>query len=191
MSETGSRKPEKSGILYFLFLVSGFCLLASGCGFHPMYGKNKYTPVSAEDFLAAVKIGNIPDYEGQFLRNALIDRFYRYERPENPVYALDVSRISETLADLDITKSSDATRGQLKLKTSLRLADLRTGKIVLERNLQAITSYNILGSEFASRVTEENARKNALEDLARQIELHISLYLKRRTEEALGNRREL
>lgn len=153
-------------------------LLITACGFHPMYGKNKYTPVGAEETLGQVAIQNIPDFEGQYLRNALIDRFYRIGRPTDPAYSLRIDDLQESVTDLDITKDSDATRGQLKMTTTMILLD-KNGQELLRRELQTITSYNILGSEFATRVTEDNARKNALNDLARQIKLQVTLYLKR------------
>ena len=37
----------------------------------------------------------------------------------------------------------------------------------------------ILGSEFATRVTEDNARQNALDDIARQVEMQLNLFFKR------------
>ena len=134
---------------------------------------------AVRDDLAVIDISNIPDREGQFLRNALIDRFYKDGRPRNAAYKLHVKNIQETTTDLDITKTSDATRGQLKLTTSMVLIDKNTGETVLKRKLVSIGSYNILGSEFANRVTEENTRQNALHDLARQIEQQIVLYLRR------------
>jgi LPS-assembly lipoprotein len=154
-------------------------LSVAACGFRPVYGVNRDTPVGVETQLDKVYVENIPDREGQYLRNALIDRFYRSGRPSDPVYTLSMTPVSETLTELDITKTSDATRGQLRLDTNLRLIERASGKIVLERRLASITSYNILGSEFASRVTEDNARTNALDDLARQAEMQLSLYFKR------------
>lgn len=157
-----------------------FCLFClSACGFQPLYGENKYTPVGAEDRLAQVEIGNIPNQEGQYLRNALIDRFYRHSRPENPQYLLLIKPVRENLVDLDITKSADATRGQLRLSTGIELKEKGSKTPLLERDLRSITSYNILSSEFSTRVSEENARTNALDDLARQIELQLNLYFKR------------
>ena len=167
--------------LILITLVCGSALPLAACGFEPMYGNAPTTESSAvvSSELEQVSILNIPDREGQFLRNALIDRFYRTGRPVNPQYKLVVDKINETTTDLDITKSSDATRGQLKLVTSMRLESIETGKTLLTRRLTSIGSYNILGSEFANRVTEQNTRENALNDLARQIELQIGLYLKR------------
>jgi len=163
-------------------LLCGCALGLSGCGFTPIYGESSGEGAqgsSIQSDFGQVAIENIPDRDGQYLRNALIDRFYRDGRPVQPKYKLMVQPIRETTTDLDITKSSDATRGQLKLTTSMSLVDTGTGETVLKRNLISIGSYNILGSEFTNRVTEQNTRDNALNDLARQIELQVGLYLKR------------
>jgi LPS-assembly lipoprotein len=162
-----------------LLSIAALLILAACAGFHPVYGVNKYTHTGVEEKLALVDIGNIPDREGQYLRNALIDRFYRTTRPANATYSLYIQPIRETLIDLDITKSSDATRGQLRLDTALVLSNAGTGEVLLERDLRTITSYNILASEFSTRVTEDSARTNALDDIARQVETQLTLYFKR------------
>lgn len=164
-----------------VFALLTVILLAS-CGFQPMYGTafqsgTKKADVQAE--LSQVAISNIPDRSGQYLRNALIDRFYQNARPANPKYTLVVGAIQESIIDLDITKNSNATRGQMRLSTSLTLTDNTTGGAILQRAITSVASYNILTSEFATRVSENNTRKNALDDLAGQIELQIGLYLKR------------
>ena len=58
----------------------------------------------------------------------------------------------------------------------MSLIDKKTGQIVLTRPLLAITSHNVLESEFSTLVTEQSAREAALNDLARQIERQLSLY---------------
>ncbi|PCJ01762.1 MAG: hypothetical protein COB14_03375 [Alphaproteobacteria bacterium] len=165
-----------------ILFVTSACLCLSACGFEPIYGTHMQSNAGQESVqsqLAQVSINGIPDREGQFLRNALIDKFYRDGHPQNPRYTLQIEPINESTVDLDITKSSDATRAQLHLKTSMRLIDEGTGEIVLTRSLRSIASYNVLTSEFATRVSAQNTRENALNDLARQIELQISLYLRR------------
>lgn len=164
---------------YFALIA---CTLLSSCaGFEPMYGTAFKTKESAEtqSVLSEVAIDNLKDSAGVYLRNDLIDRFYTNGTPTNPKYTLSLSDISESIIDLDITKSSDATRGQLRLNTTMYLRDMQTNEVVLERPLHAVSSYNILTSKFATRVTEESTRKNALDNLARQIEQQIGLYLKR------------
>ncbi len=149
-------------------------LFLSSCGFTPMYSA-KDMNIASE--LSNVEISNIPDYEGQYLRNALIDRFYTNARPNSSKYILKIEPIKESTTNLDITKNANATRVQLKLSTKINLIDQQSGEIVLSRNLNSISSYNILTSEFATRVSAKNMRENTLNDLARKIELHIGLYL--------------
>lgn len=171
-------KPFIIKLAIFLYLAT--CILQlSACGFHPVYGVNKYTSVGAEEKLEHIQIGNIPDREGQYLRNALMDRFYRHGRPADTRYALNIKEIREGRIGLDITKDADATRGQLSLSTSMQLVDRQNDEVLLERKLQAISSYNILTSEFTNRVSEQNARENALDELARQAEQYLALYFKR------------
>ncbi len=160
----------------------GFCFIVSSCGFQPMYGG--YSDASGQEQhirsqLTQIHIENIPNREGQFLRNALIDNFYRDGRPSDPLYILKISPIQERIVDLDITKASDTTRSQLHLTANMTLIDAQTHESVLTRKLSAISSFNVLGSEFATRVSEKNTRENALDELARQIELQIGLYLRR------------
>lgn len=166
-------------IVTFIVLTTTFTL--AGCGFRPLYGEppqDSFTQ-SITTYLSDIRISNIPDREGQYLRNALIDRFYRDGYPDNPRYTLDISNVGETRTELDLTKSADTTRAQLKLRTKIVLRDTIANKTVLQRDLLAITSYNVLQSQFTTRVSEDNARLNALDDLARQIETQLALYFKR------------
>lgn len=155
-------------------------LSITGCGFTPMYGNfTKHGQFYTDEALSHMSIDNIPDREGQYLRNLLMDRFYGDAGKGRYVsHTLSVSELKERLTDLDITKSSDATRAQLRMSATILLTDKKTGKLVLNRKISAITSYNILPSEFATRITEKDARENALEEIARQIELYVSLYFR-------------
>jgi LPS-assembly lipoprotein len=155
-------------------------LFIASCGFSPMYGAHSAgTQKEVRAALSDVAIENIPDQSGQYLRNELIDRFYTGGRPADPAYTLLVTPINERREDLDLTKSSDATRSQLRLTTVMELRDNRAGAVLLKRELFAATSYNILDSQFTTRVSEQNARQNALNDLARQIETQLALYFRR------------
>lgn len=159
-----------------LILVGVTAFLLSGCGFKPMYGSQiSQVNSGVSSQLSQIAIDIIPDREGQTLRNALIDRFYKTGYPTNPIATLKISKVEETRNELDLTKSSDATRAQLRMSSTMTLMN-KSGSFVLKRPLKTITSFNILGSEFASRVTEESARQSAIQDLVRQIELNLSLY---------------
>lgn len=165
---------------HFILSLSILCLLAlTACGFHPVYGVNKYTPVGAETKFQKIRISNIPNREGQYLRNALIDRLYRDGRATAPMYNLTLSPLRETRRKLDVTIDSDTTRAQLRIETNMQLIDANTKEVLISRSLNSIASYNVLGSEFTNKVSEQSTRENIIDDLARQIEMQISLYFKR------------
>ena len=152
-------------------------LFLGACGFSPLYGTRGGD--AAKYHFDSIFIGNIPDREGQYLRNALIDRFYRHGRPADPQYTLEVAKVRQQRRDLDITKSSSSTRSQLRLDSKMTLKDNKTGEVLLARELQSITSYNILQSQFTTWVSQDDAERSALDDIARQIEQQLALYFNR------------
>ena len=165
---------------YFLFnaltVISLFLL--SACGFSPIYGdyKNATAQNTVNRYFNEIDIAIIPNREGQYLRNALIDNLYNNGTPTNTRYDLRFSPVKENIYDFDITVESEATRRQLRLSTTMQLIDKATKQVLLSRRLTALTSNNVLESEFSTLVTEQNARENALNDLARQTERQLALY---------------
>lgn len=160
-------------------LLGVAALTLSGCGFRPMYGGySAAADQSAQSAtaLSTIAIDVIPDREGQVLRNDLMDRFYETGAPVSPTARLHIDKVNITKTELDLTKSSEATRAQLHVKIHMALTDPSNGQTLLLRDLQTVTSYNILESEFATRVTEDSALQSALHDIARQVELNLSLY---------------
>lgn len=148
--------------------LAAVALLLPACGFTPLYSTE-----TSEEF-SRVAVAPIPNEEGIALRNALIDRLHaRGAGPEH--WRLTCTPVAESITDLGITKSADATRGQMRLSTTMTLTDAAGGE-VLRRNLRAVMSYNILASEFTNRVSQDAARTNAIEDLARQIEESLALH---------------
>lgn len=159
-------------------LLSAFMLIAlTACGFTPMYATSGGK--DAPQGLDQIDIALIPDADGVYLRNILIDQFYRGGYPSSPRYILSVTTPTESIIDLDVTIDSESTRRQITMATSLSLTDKATGQIVLTRGVKALTSYNVLGSQFTTRISESDAREAALTDLARQIETQVVLYLKK------------
>lgn len=163
---------------HFLILTLLSCALLSGCGFEPMYqSAGQYDSGVAQDF-KNVSIPAIPNREGQILRNELIDRLHGGSEVINARYRLQISRIGEARRNFDITETSDTTRTQLRLTSEMRLIDTESNKIALTRRLESFASYNILESQFTTRVSRDYARENALRDMAGQIERQLALYLR-------------
>lgn len=163
------------------FLFSALLVvLLTACGFTPMYGSGAgHTGANVTQGLDRVEISIIPDQSGVYLRNALIDNFYQGGFPADATHFLQISKIQESISDLDVTINSEATRKQITITTAFVLVDKETGKSVMTRRLRALTSYNVLGSQFTTRVSENDAREAALNDIARQIENHVALYFKK------------
>ncbi len=161
--------------------LTGTCLLLAACGFAPMYGSGagSQSGMSATTGLDTVEIDTIPDAEGVALRNQLIDRFYASGYPSSPQYQLSVAKVREAITDFDLTVESETTSRQVKLFTSFGLKNIQTGEVVLTRDISAFTSYNVVGSQFTTRVSEADSREAAINDLARQIETQVALYFKR------------
>jgi hypothetical protein len=159
------------------------CLWLCGCGFEPVYQEkpslsaNENTQdTSARTFLQSIKIAQIPNESGQYMRNELIDRFYQTGYPTDPAYTLKIENFKETRTDLDINVNSAATRAQLDLSGMMVLIDNKTAEPVLKRPISSVVSYNILNSQFTTRVSATSTRRNAIQDLVGQIENHLTLY---------------
>ncbi len=154
-------------------------LMLPACGFTPLYadgGGDLRAPITAA--LNDIAIVPIPDRDGQALRNGLIDRFYKNGTPRHPTLTLSVAPLIEAVTDLDVTADDEATRRQLRLSTTFTLKDPVRADPLLTRSIYAIVSYNVLESQFTTRVAEQTARDNAVVDLARQIEQALVIYFK-------------
>lgn len=163
----------------FMVLTFLFCATLTGCGFEPMYQATAPGNSGISQDFKNVSIPIIPDREGQVLRNELIDRLHSGSEVINARYSLHVSRIGEIRRNFDITETSDTTRTQLRLTSEMRLIDTESNKTVLTRRLESFASYNILDSQYTTRVSRDYARENALRDMAGQIERQLALYFHR------------
>ncbi|HEY8189757.1 MAG TPA: LPS assembly lipoprotein LptE [Micavibrio sp.] len=159
------------------FFLTAVLLALGACGFSPLYATHDDAGVKGG--FDAVFIDNIADRDGLYLRNALMDRLYSHGRPPAPVYTLTFSKLQQERRDLDITRTSSSTRAQLRIESTMTLKDNATGEVLLTRGLTAITSYNILQSQFTTRVSEDDTRRSALDDIARQVEQQLALYFSR------------
>lgn len=163
-------------------LMAALSIILMGCGFEPMYGSSthgSYGQQATEDQLSTVFIANIPDRDGQYLRNALIDTITPHGVPIYPKYELTLSPLNERKIDLDVTIESETTRAQLQISTTMTLRNKESGETLLSRSLYAANSYNVLGSQFTTIVSRDDARTAILDDLARQAQTQLSLYFQR------------
>lgn len=155
--------------------VLGICLLLPACGFQPMYG----THAGGQSLAALhqnIRIENIPDRDGQFLRNMLLDRLNDDARPADARYVLEVAPIKKETINQLVTKDATYTRALLKMSTTVRLIDTVYGKAVLERKFLSSGSYNLLDNQFATIVSRDSMTDNLLRELSDNMVTAINLH---------------
>lgn len=168
--------------LSFLFMM---CLFLAACGFKPVYAPTLFesgttnAATTTQGQLATVFIENIPDRNGQILRNELLDRLNAKGAPQRAgaSYVLQVSPPQEEKVGLGIAKDASVTRAQLRMRTSFTLLDKTGQPVFAQRNALSIASYNTLGSQYKTIVTENDVREQALADLAGQITAQVEMAL--------------
>jgi len=157
------------------FVLSSLCiaLLLSACGFKPIYGERTNTN-SVIASLNNIKINNIRDENGLFLRNKLIDRLYYNGRPQKPKAQLSV-HLYYTKRDTGIKKDATSTRSQLRIKSNFVLSTIK-GKTLLKGTATTTASYNKLDAQYGTLATERDAYKRALIEISEQIVNRLSLF---------------
>lgn len=165
-------------MLWYRTIVIGLLIaLTAGCGFQPLYGGGKKGQASTE--LASISIQPIADRMGQLLRNELLDLINPYGTPSRPLYRLDITMV-ESKSELAVKKSEIATRANLRIMASYVLYDQNTGLSVFSGNSAVVGSYNVLDSEYATLVAENNARSRVIPEIARDIQTRLSAYFRLR-----------
>lgn len=152
----------------------GMAVLPAACGFAPMYGGS----AAVEANYAAIEISNIPDRDGQYLRNLLIDRLYTRGRPADARYELKIEPLKTVATDLGIQKDATVTRTEIEIDARMALVEKATGKTVLERALHAVSGYDVLDEQYATLVTRQDVKDHVLGELADDVTTALNLYFR-------------
>ena len=169
----GRRGPKTS--LGVVVLVSGLALNA--CGFRPLYGEST-EGASSFDNLETIQIAALPNRTGQQLHNLLRDRINPRGQPNRPEYILRIS-LSERTESLAIDEDETATRANLRLSANFTLTSIESDAVVFKGRSNSVNSYNIVDSQFATFVSERDARERALRELSEDIRLRLATYFAR------------
>jgi LPS-assembly lipoprotein len=153
------------------------CLFLAACGFQPMYGDKGDAATNVN--YSAVDIENIPDRNGQYLRNQLIDRLYLNGRPAETLYTLKVASLKTVTTNLGIRKDASSTRAMAEVDTTIQLVEKATNKVLLQRDVRATGGYNELDNQFATIVSRQSVEEHMLEELADDIVTELGLYFHR------------
>jgi LPS-assembly lipoprotein len=167
----------------FKTIAAVLCVLAlAGCGFEPLYGKTEYLQAADSTGAinrAAIDIANVPDREGQRLRNLLIDRLYVRGRPTVGNYILALTPLKTDITNLGIRKDATSTRAMTNVGTHIQLVERISGRVVLERDVHAVGGYNQLDNQLATIVSKQSVTDHMLEELSDSVVREIDLFFNR------------
>ena len=147
----------------------------TACGFHPLY-QGSTTLTGGTTTLDKVTLGDITGAQAQQVKNELIDRFYHNGTPANTKYILKIS-LSELIRDLVIQKNDTTTRAQLVLLAQYQFLDKDTREMIDIGSLRAVSSYNILPSQYSTLVTQNDARDRNVRELADKLTTRLAVVL--------------
>ena len=160
-----------------LFVCLGLAL--AGCGYHPLYGEHGTDNASVVDDLALIHIEAIPDRVGQQMYNMLREKLNPYGKPESAKYALSVA-LTETRENLFLEKDETATRANLTLKATFILRRLDDNSVLVAGSSRSVSSYDILASQFASVISQEDARLRCARAISDDMRTRLALALQPR-----------
>ncbi len=156
-------------------LLLGAAVALSACGFKPLYSRSEGQALSPVDQMAAIRIAPLQDRIGQQMHNLLRDRLNPYGQPRDPVYRLKVG-IKEVRRELGIRKDETATRANLILSVTFALREIESDRVVLKGRTSSVNSFNILTNQFATDVSEADARERALREISDNIRVRLGIY---------------
>jgi LPS-assembly lipoprotein len=154
-------------------------VLLSGCGFRPIYGTHgaeSGSPVAMD--LNNIAIDNIPDRDGQILRNFLIDRMYGENRSQKPAYMLHV-KIRSVEQEQGILANATVTRSLLDMYGDYSLTN-GAGKEVLSGTAHSVAGFDKLDQMYGTVEARKNAHARTLHEIGEQIVNRLSLYFSER-----------
>ena len=71
-----------------------------------------------------------------------------------------------------------ATRSDLKNTAKYNLLDVKKGKVIIENELNSISSFDIVDSVYATNIAEKDARKKNLQVISDNIITNLVIYFK-------------
>lgn len=166
-----------------------FCL--SGCGFQPLYaGKTQQGALPGKELsanLAQVFVNEVNGVYGQILRSRLMDSMTPQGNTSQPKFRLSVELPEPTEEELGIQMDNIATRMTLFYTATYTLTSYPDGRRIMTDTANAMGSYNIVDSPYATEVAERALKKRLAEMLGADIALRVAVYLRNHPELSEGD----
>lgn len=152
-------------------MAAAVALLASGCGFRPLYA-----PMESGGQLASIAVAEINGKTGHVLK-AQLERLMAPTRQAGapPAYRLQVD-LEERLETLGLRVDSSATRTDLILTATYVLLDAQ-GQEAAKGKLETAVSYDVPVNAFGEFSAQNDARERAGETMAELLRADLAARL--------------
>ncbi len=165
-------------MLLKLKFPAAFALLAlSGCGFSPLYGGAQGQGANAA--LETVKVQNIPDRNGQILRQALQQQLYTSGEPTQELYTLSVNYSIAQIGE-GVQADSSTTRTRFNANALWKLSPIGNPAVTLASgNATAADALNIIDQQyFASNLEAETTNQQLADEISTQITAQLAAWFR-------------
>lgn len=171
-SSDGARRRSRRQVV-----VAAGALLCGACGFRPLYGAAERGGDGSQAQLETVRIEPIANRTGQYLYNDLRDRLNPRGRPAAPRYVLSVE-LEEDRESLFFRQDETASRANLTLRARYVLRRVEDNAVVLRGESRSTSSFDVLATnvQFATVVSEEDARRRTARDLSETIATRLAVH---------------
>lgn len=134
--------------------------LLAACGFQPMYGNSSYRQA-----LTGITVAEMDGREGQLFKQKLEDQINPAAETNGSRYLLSPKLNIKKIA-VAIDQNRRVSRYNIDTAMTYELKDAGSGKTVHTGTLHALSSFNVVPSEFATYIAERDATDRALSELA-------------------------
>lgn len=158
-----------------LFVLGLMASALAGCGFAPVYGER---PANAPTQIALDNVEVAPIAEkllGLEMRNGLIDRINPNGEPASPLYRLEVN-LNAQRGGVLVQPDASITRYDYILTARYKLIGLEKNETLASGTTSARASYNVVESEYATLIAQQDAGKRAARTLSDDVAMRIALY---------------
>jgi LPS-assembly lipoprotein len=152
-------------------------LLASGCGFQPVYGKKKPAG-NVSQIYAGVSVDPIVGRDGQQFRAELEDALNPDGRmPERPAYRLHIGFGLREVA-IGVARDATVSRYNIYFDSNYTLYRNSDGKQVTQGAIRHIGSYNnAANAYFSTYISRDDGIKRGISELAQMYRMRLGSYL--------------
>ena len=150
-------------------------MMATGCGFQPLYSHGSSNSSYILNQLARIQISPIEGRIGQILRNFLQDKLTPSGVPSSPTYKLAIS-LKETRSDMGILRDDTSTFAKVKMDAQYELINIATKSILNSGTVTSTTVFNIVSSEYANLSAQKDARRRTVRIISDSVKERLALF---------------